>query len=262
MKKTMIALTITGLTASMLFAGCGVSFKVNNKSIGEVLSMSKAAKATTKTFSFDNDITSMTIDGGIGNIYIQQGDALKVECNYPKEFMPEVNVYSDELVVDQTMDESLFYENCDNWYTTITLPAGCNLSDFQFDVNIGDLWISNVNCENLYGHDDMGDIEFENTQFENIDVDTDLGDIIGKSVIIDQGKCSSNLGDINLEGSIGDVRMDTELGDVIVNGKTMESYDYDEEQDKDSSDDKKDTKDDNDWDEDDNDYDLCDLLFA
>ena len=188
---------------------------------------------------YDVEFKNIDIDLAVADVEIKEADSYRVVVEYPEEYMPEVKVEGDTLIIKHTNEAYKIQINgwnhiaCD---VTIYVPEGSELGDVNMNVNLGNIEIKdklilgdveieanlgNVEIENIKAADitvqaDLGNVEIKKSVIGALNITAALGDVKVKNTEFTDGIIQDDLGAIEVEGSFESLEAECSLGDLQV----------------------------------------------
>ena len=213
-----LTVTIIGGIATGIFALTGVFNGVATR--GDAVDINK---------SFD-DITSISIDHGVGTLKVRTGDSDKVE-------VIAKNV-SEHYTIEKSLNGTLTLKNKSrywfwNWFDgnfksdiTVYLPEGFVAERFIIDAGAGDVNIEDLEANELEINGGAGNIRGNNIIAHTVDIDGGVGNINFKQVVLNDTTIDSGLGNVDIEGTLsGKTDIDCGVGNVDLDLKgTIDDY--------------------------------------
>lgn len=170
------------------------------------------------------DIDNIEVDGGVYNITICKGDALRVEMQNVSEKY-EARVSGRTLKLESR--GSWFNWNWD-WFglgssdssqgnIILYLPDDFKTEEFIIDGGAGDISIQDLNTSYLEIDAGMGDINGGTVIADKVKINGAMGDLTLEDVRFGKSELDGGAGSVSLEGSIrGDVKIDGGVGDIYL----------------------------------------------
>ncbi len=190
-----------------------------------------------KTLEISKDFNSLDLDIAATNIYVKNGEELKIETN-------NKNIYSkiDGKKLTIKEDKKIGFRKKLDSDVIVYLPNDYDLAELKIDSGAGKLEISNISVNRLdlnlgagkailsnvtsSGATDIdggaGSIEVTNSTFHNLDLDMGAGKLEIEALITGKNDIDCGVGEttVNLIGQKNDYRLSINkgVGSVIVDG--------------------------------------------
>lgn len=194
----------------------------------------------------NEDVNKLDIDLSLGEISIVGGNELSVEYDMPEKLVPNIDVKNGTLVVS-TPSVNFNFGNNMNYKGHVTVTVPCKVAEIDADASLGDVDISNIECEkfdasialgdmdvssikckNMYINNDMGDVTVEDSSCEKFDFKLAMGSAYLKNISFDDGDIDLSMGDANIDGTFKALDADCSMGDInIKNTLDDKDVDYD-----------------------------------
>ena len=160
-----------------------------------------------------DEFVRLNMDVGVVDLDVKQGDSYSISYDTDKEkAVPVISQEGDVVTVTQKgfkASDAIGTKNI-NMDMTITIPRDAAMSDWDLDIGVGDVDISDVSAKNISVDVGVGDLDIEGCTADVIDVDAGVGDV-----------------DI-ARGSFTELSIDAGMGDVEVSEvKDLDSYTLD-----------------------------------
>ena len=180
-------------------------------------SSSGSSTVISKSYSFDQSVSTINIDLRAGDVALVKGDTLSVECSIPEQYQPSVSCNGSTLSITQEGFDNVSVNG--TWTVTITVPESCDLQSIDVDLDLGTFSMTGLDCYKADVETDLGNVVLDNCTINVGELSTDMGDIKTTDTTLVSGKVKTDLGDITLDGNYDNVDWECEMGQVTVNGK-------------------------------------------
>ncbi|MDF2474180.1 MAG: putative rane protein [Anaerocolumna sp.] len=196
--------------------------------------------------SFEN-VKSITIEHGIGNLTVKEGDSDKVEVigeNVSENIVAEKNFSGNLSIRYKSSFFHWFNVNSldgNNTRLTVYLPKGFIAENIEISAGAGNVSLENIKTENfemdggagnINGENmvagkvkidgGVGEISLEEIDFTDANIDSGVGNIYLEGYLSGKNKINCGVGevDLKLKGSIDDYNIEVEkgLGNIYING--------------------------------------------
>ncbi len=97
----------------------------------------------------------------------------------------------------------------------IYCPAGAVMNGVTANIDLGDVSLSDLNCDRLSLKTGYGDVEISRLTALSADIDSDYGDISAAGLNVSELAVNSSYGDISINGiDVGALKIDNAVGDT------------------------------------------------
>ena len=173
------------------------------------------------------DLRSVKIDAEALEVILKTADGeglISVDYSGPKKLAPEVTYENGKLVIDQNIKGlRLNTFKIDSPTVEIVVGKDVNIDNFEMHINAGNIKLSGLNADYLFGDIDAGNIEISDCTFRKVEFDVDAGNynindssIVTLNINTDAGNIEvkdTQLENVDIEVSFGSVDI-ADLGDV------------------------------------------------
>ena len=197
--------------------------------ISGAFSSSSSQNVTQVEERFD-DVVSITIDHGVGKLYIKEGseDQVVVEgTNIPDSYVIEKNFSGTLKIKNKVNAFNVIGFNGNNKSTiTVYLPEGFIAEKFEINAGAGNVEISDINANQLEIDAGAGNISGERIYAEFFDLDGGVGNLNLREVEFLGADIDCGVGNIDLAGNLlGNNKIDCGVGEISLD-LTGSSDDY------------------------------------
>lgn len=172
----------------------------------------------------DIEFTDIDLELAFANVEFKQGEEYRVVVEYPEDYMPEVKIENDTLIIKhETKNYKISFGgnsnvNCE---VTIYIPEGAEFGQVEIETDLGNVEFKTaLICDELNITADLGNVEMKNVEAQNLDIQADLGNVEIKDSSFGTVHIEADLGDVSLK----DCKFDTaeitnDLGAIEVDGE-------------------------------------------
>ena len=168
---------------------------------------------------------SLEIKADIMSITIQRGSSYHISYKASENIRPKIKVEGETLVVTQPEKKRIFgnffgNKKCE---MILTVPEVVQLSRADFNLDVGNLRIEDLNVDQMKVLADVGNVEMVSCTGNRLEAETDVGNIDIRSSKFTDTQIESDIGNVFVSG-IGElsgytVGLSTDIGKVTVNGE-------------------------------------------
>lgn len=223
MKKNIILLGLLAVIFSV--TGCNANVNANSNSNDGLLKAIEAANGNTNTGenvveskSIElSKIESINIDSSVTDVIVFESEKVdKVEIEF-KTYKngPRLTVSEGTTLEIQakTKTKNLNFGNSVSPTLTIEIPKNYD-GDIKINTDVGDLYLNEINCQNINIESSVGDIELENIVATKFKVDGSVGSINGSGIKAEQIELNNSVGDIDVDNIEGNIEGQVQTGDA------------------------------------------------
>ncbi len=166
------------------------------------VSRTRTSGSINATFS---SFKNIDLNTHVSNITVKTGSEYSLECHYNRSYLePIYEVNGDCLRIKQKGPKNLNNTGNSRCTIVITIPRFANLDEVEIVNNVGDITISDFDCNDF-------------------DVKNNVGDILVKAVNTPSIKIENNVGDVEVSGITDldsyNIDASTNVGNVEVGGR-------------------------------------------
>lgn len=234
-KAPIIICAVVALVIAVAVSGVGI--------IGSLLSgvfIKEDYVTETMTTTYDEiaansneDIKSVKINASALEVVFKTGDGeglISVDYSGPKKLKPDVTFENGKLVIDQHGSSVRFNSfNFTGPSIEIVVGKDVNIDNFEMDINAGNIKISGISGDYLYGDIDAGNIEITDCSFRKVEFDVDAGNYNINESKIEKLNINTDAGNVEVrDTALTDVEIEVSFGSVDINDlEDVEAYRFD-----------------------------------
>lgn len=234
-KAPIIICAVVALVIAVAVSGVGI--------IGSLLSgvfIKEDYVTETMTTTYDEiaansneDIKSVKINASALEVVFKTGEGeglISVDYSGPKKLKPDVTFENGKLVIDQHGSSVRFNSfNFTGPSIEIVVGKDVNIDNFEMDINAGNIKISGISGDYLYGDIDAGNIEITDCSFRKVEFDVDAGNYNIKESKIEKLNINTDAGNVEVrDTALTDVEIEVSFGSVDINDlEDVEAYRFD-----------------------------------
>lgn len=219
MKKTVYLIILAVITIAAIIFGTNYRFKKFNSNFKDfkedIKSMFEDGEGN---FSFDfstdfssfngkidadlDEFTNIRLDTKVSKVTIyEEGTSFHIYADYNQGFLePEYKVENGTLNIRQNKINKAGNNNCS---IKIIVPRFTDLDKIDVKVDVGELDISNIRCNEAKLKTNVGEVDITDVHFTKLDVENNVGEIDIRTVYgIDNYSLDleTNVGEVNVGG--------------------------------------------------------------
>lgn len=175
------------------------------------------------------EFRSLKMEADVMSVTIQRGDGYHISYKASEKLMPKIELKGDTLVVTQPSKGFSFWswgnKKCE---MTLTVPEGVQLADAEFDLDVGNLIISDLSVDHMKVTADVGNVEMNSCTGNRLEAEADVGNIEIRSSDFVDAEIENDVGNVyystNSDLSGYNVTLATDIGKVTVDGNSYKKH--------------------------------------
>lgn len=202
-RKYIIALIILVLGIMLVIAG-GILMAMSDSNAW------KREDIINEFSEYNNSVDKIDVDFVFGDVKIQKGEMLKVECsNAIKDF---INI---EYKSDNTLSVDVVSDKSKGWFfSPAVIPGiGFNNSIGEIVITVPEKTLERIKVDSVFGRCEVNDIEADDLKIENV-----FGETILLNINSNQAKIENVFGRMSFENSIlSELNAENAFGEIELN---------------------------------------------
>ena len=209
-------------------------FKGFNFNLGNVVTWSDPGDNVHEKANLDA-FDSIDVSLGIGEFILKEGSSYEISYDYPEKWVPEYSISGKKLTVKHPKHLSFNTAGSVDAKVVITVPKGtvldeidvnCSLGDidisdvncerYDIDESLGEITVKNVTCDDMFADNSLGSIQLINVNANKLEANLSMGDLTVKDSDIDTVDCGNSMGSVEFEGKCKSLNIDNSMGDIKV----------------------------------------------
>ena len=163
---------------------------------------SKTSGSKNDTFS---SFKNIDLNTHVSDITVKTGSEYSLECHYNRSFLePIYEINGDSLRIKQKGPKNLNHTGNSHCSIVITIPRFANLDEVEIVNNVGDISISDFDCNDFVVKNNVGDVIVEAVNTPSMKIENNVGDVEVSDI--------TDLDSYNIDAS-------TNVGNVEVGGR-------------------------------------------
>lgn len=181
----------------------------------------------------NEDIKTLKINADALEVNFRTGDGeglISVDYTGPKKLKPEVTLENGKLVINQ--NPSGFNVNSFNFSgpkIEIVVGKDVNLDNFEMKIDAGNIKLSGIKADYLYGEISAGNIEIDDCTFRKVEFDVNAGNYNIRDTEIETLRIDTDAGNVEIRDTeLTDVEIEADFGSVDINNlDDVDAYSFD-----------------------------------
>lgn len=139
------------------------------------VSISRTSGSKYDTFS---SFKNIDLNAHVSDITVKAGSKYSLECHYNRSFLePICELNGDSLRITQKGPKNLNNTGNAHCSIVITIPRFSNLDEVEITNNVGDISVSDFDCNDFIAKNNVGDITVEAVNALSMKIENNVGDV-------------------------------------------------------------------------------------
>lgn len=170
-----------------------------------------------------NEFKSIQIDVLAADIQVIAGEDWGVSYNLSeKEPLIRCGVEGDTLYVETEFDPKKYFERSDEWFVTVTVPAGSELDELELKTLSGNVNAEGFSCDTCQMSSVSGDLNAKSVDAGTIYIRSTSGDVTAQALSSVKVETETVSGETTVDGTLGELTADSVSGSIEVSGSVSE----------------------------------------
>lgn len=171
------------------------------------------------------EFRSLKIEADVMSVTLQKGDGYHISYKASEKLIPKIELKGDTLVVTQPSKGFSFW----NWGNKkcemiLTVPEGVQLADAEFNLDVGNLIISDLSADHMKVTADVGNVEMDSCRGNRLEAEADVGNIEIRSGEFVGAEIENDVGNVYYSAASDlsqyNIALATDIGKVTVDGNS------------------------------------------
>ena len=234
-KAPIIICAVVALIIAVAVCGVGIIGSIISGVFRKSDYVVETVSATYEEVSDMNNeaIKTLKINADALEVNLKTGDGeglISVDYSGPAKLKPEVTLENGKLVINQ--NPSGFHFNSFNFTgpkINIVVGKDVNLDNFEMKIDAGNIKLSGITADYLYGEIDAGNIEIDDCTFRKVEFEVNAGNYNIKDTEIKTLNINTDAGNVAIKDTkLTDVEIQANFGSVDINDlDDIDAYSFD-----------------------------------
>lgn len=172
------------------------------------------------------EFRSLKIEADVMSVTIQKGDSYRISYEASEQRLaPKIELKGDILMITQSFRAFNFLRfGSHKCKMTLTVPEGVQLGGVEFDLDVGELILSDLSVDHMKIATDVGNVEMASCGGKRLEAESDVGNIDIRSSEFMDAEIETDVGNVSYSAardlSSYDLTLATDIGKVTVDGES------------------------------------------